>query len=323
MRFNPKARLDNRRVRDVGGSGGPRGSGSRIPGGMGSIPIPTGKMGLGVVVIVVLAIFVLPRLGIDMGSITGGAGLDPSRVTSETNTGRYDNCTSGADANGTDAEAIDCQLVAVENSLNDYWSQQPQTQSAYQPEDAIITFSGEVSTGGCGNAGSGVGPFYCPVDQTIYLDTQFYADVLEDQLGGTDAPFVRAYVIGHEFGHHLQNLLGYLGQVKTQQGPMSDAVRLELQADCLAGMWARHATTTEDEDGNVLLLELTQADIADGIQAAKTVGDDYIQQQSGARVDSDGWTHGSSQQRIAWFNTGFGGTADDIDVCNTFAASTL
>ena len=99
-------------------------------------------------------------------------------------------------------------------------------------------------TGGCGNATSDVGPFYCPTDQTIYLDTDFYQQVLEGQLGGKDAPFLRAYVIAHEFGHHIQKLLGYMGQVRTQRGPKSDSVKLELQADCYAGMWAQAAQST-------------------------------------------------------------------------------
>ena len=105
------------------------------------------------------------------------------------------------------------------------------------------TFTGAVNTG-CGQATSQVGPFYCPADATIYLDTTFFDDVLEQQLGGPDGGFVEPYVLAHEYGHHIQNLLGTMGQVRTQQGPLSDAVRLELQADCYAGMWARAATST-------------------------------------------------------------------------------
>ena len=106
----------------------------------------------------------------------------------------------------------------------------------------LQTFTGGVGTG-CGQASADVGPFYCPTDQTIYLDTTFFDEVLEQQLGGPDGGFVEPYVLAHEYGHHIQNLLGTMGQVKTQQGPTSDAVRLELQADCYAGMWARAATT--------------------------------------------------------------------------------
>ena len=107
------------------------------------------------------------------------------------------------------------------------------------------TFSGGVDTG-CGQATSQVGPFYCPADQQIYLDTTFFADVLEGQLGGQGGDFVEPYVLAHEYGHHIQNLLGTMGQVRTQKGPESDAVRLELQADCYAGMWTRDAS---DGDG--------------------------------------------------------------------------
>src|SRR4029453_3343941 len=123
-----------------------------------------------------------------------------------------------------------------------------------------------------------VGPFYCPVDETIYLDTTFFDEVLERQLAGPSGAFVEPYVLAHEYGHHIQNLLGTMGRVKTQQGPKSDAVRLELQADCYAGMWAKAATPTEDADGNVLISQLTDQDIQQAVEAATAVGDDRIQE---------------------------------------------
>ena len=125
-------------------------------------------------------------------------------------------------------------------------------------------------------------------------------------------------MLAHEFGHHIQNLLGTMGRVKTQQGPTSDAVRLELQADCYAGMWTQGAAGTTDDSGVKIFAELTQADVAEALDAAKTVGDDRIQQQTGGDVDKERWTHGSSAQRMRWFETGF--EADSIKDCDTFAA---
>ena len=183
-----------------------------------------------------------------------------------------------------------------------------------------ITFSGGVDTG-CGQATSQVGPFYCPADGQIYLDTTFFVDVLEGQLGGQGGDFVEPYVLAHEYGHHIQNLLGTMGQVKTQQGPESDAVRLELQADCYAGMWTKGAVTSTDDSGVRIFEEIDGADISEALDAAKTVGDDRIQEASGGRVDPDGWTHGSSEQRMAWFRTGF--ESGSLKACDTFAASEL
>ena len=316
MRFNPKARLDTSRTRDVGGSGGGGGLG-----GGGSIPLPTGKMGAGGMIVILLLVILNQCAGVGpdvLGGGTSAGGLDASRFgDGQTgDTGRYASCQSGEDANKSD----DCALVAVENSLYDYWKDE--IPSKFQPEAGVETFTGAVSTDGCGNATSDVGPFYCPTDRTIYLDTNFYRDVLERQLGGRDAPFLRAYVIAHEFGHHIQNLLGYMGRVRTQQGPKSDSVKLELQADCFAGMWAHAATTTPDADGNVLISDLTDQDITDAIGGATTVGDDYIQNRMGGRSNPESWTHGSSAQRVQWFKTGMSAN-NDVEACDTFAPGAI
>jgi predicted metalloprotease len=184
----------------------------------------------------------------------------------------------------------------------------------------MMTFSGGVSTG-CGEATSQVGPFYCPPDQGIYLDTTFFQDVLEGQLGGQGGDFVEPYVLAHEYGHHIQNLMGTMGKVRTQKGPESDAVRLELQADCYAGLWTRAATGTTDTEGVAIFESLDDDDITEALDSAKAVGDDRIQQRSGQGVNPDGWTHGSSEQRMRWFRTGYdGGTVED---CDTFAADQL
>jgi predicted metalloprotease len=251
------------------------------------------------------------------GPTTGPAtgGLDSSRMA---DTARYDSCETGADAN----ESADCARVAVENSLHDYWSDQlpAQSDTEFDPAKQIVTFSEAIDTG-CGQATSDVGPFYCPSDSTVYLDTTFFDAVLEDQLAGPEGAFVEPYVLAHEYGHHIQNLLGTMGKVRTQQGPKSDSVRLELQADCYAGMWARGATTTEDESGAVLFESITDQDIQQAIAAATAVGDDRIQEQTSGRTNPEQWTHGSAAQRVEWFQKGM--TQGSVDACDTFAPGAL
>jgi uncharacterized protein len=243
-------------------------------------------------------------------STQGQAQGEPDGI--DTGDERYANCKTGADAN-TDA---DCARKAVALSLEQYWAKTLPEQAGTEFTPANIeTFAGAVQTG-CGQASSQVGPFYCPPDQQIYLDTTFFADVLEGQLGGQGGDFVEPYVLGHEYGHHIQNLMGTMGQVRTQKGADSDAVRLELQADCYAGMWTRDAS-----DGDGILTDLDQGDIAEALDSAKAVGDDRIQQKSGQGVDPEGWTHGSSEQRMAWFTRGY--QEGTLQACDTFSASSL
>jgi predicted metalloprotease len=313
MRFNPKARLDPGQVRDSGGGGGGMGGG-----GM-RIPIPGGTKaggGLGGIIIIILFVVLTQCLGGGLPGGGGGAspgggsgsGLDPSQVSGE---GRYAECKTGEDAN----QSADCARVAVVNSIQDYWERALPEQAGMQYQAALTnTFSGGVNTG-CGQATSQVGPFYCPNDGTVYLDSGFFDEVLEKQLGGPDGGFVEAYVVGHEYGHHLQNLLGTMGRVRTQQGPESDAVRLELQADCYAGMWAAAATKTQDATGEPLFAELTDEDVRLAIEAAETVGDDRIQQKTQGRVNPEAWTHGSAEQRQQWFSTGF--NEGSLEACDT------
>ena len=206
MRFNPRANIRGGRTRDVGGSRG--------GGGMGNLPIGgiTGG-GIGTVVVVII-IFVLSQF------LGGGGGVGGSP---QGDTNRYANCRTGADAN----ESADCARQAVELSLRNYWMTTLPRQATTRFETTeVVTFTGGVSTG-CGQADSSIGPFYCPTDRTIYLDTTFFEDVLQGQLGGQGGDFVEPYVLAHEYGHHIQNLLGTMGRVKTQEGPTSDAVRLD------------------------------------------------------------------------------------------------
>jgi uncharacterized protein len=317
VRFNPKARLDRSRVRDSGRrGGGSAGTGMRLP-------IPGGATaggGIGGVVLVIVVIVLFQVFGGGDGSgglPSSGDSLDTSRVDGG-DSERYANCQTGEDANQDE----DCARIAVENSLTDYWNDTLESQSGvnFSPEKELDTFTGATSTG-CGQASSQVGPFYCPADRVIYLDTTFFQDVLQGQLGGPAGDFVEPYVLAHEYGHHIQNLTGAMGKVRTQQGPESDSVRLELQADCYAGMWARAATSTQDASGVPLIIDIDQEDMAEALAAAKSVGDDRIQQQSGGRVDPESWTHGSAEQRQRWFQTGY--QQGSMDACDTFAASRL
>jgi uncharacterized protein len=309
MRFNPRARIDTSKVSDAGRGGGRRGGGSM------QLPIPGGmKTGGGVAGLIIVVLFVV--LNSFLGGGTGsGDGLDTSQMVAS-DSGRYDSCKTGADAN----KDPDCARVAVENSLRDYLADAlpAQGKTAFQPA-TLETFSGSVNTG-CGQATSQVGPFYCPPDQRIYLDTTFFRDVLQQQLGGPAGAFVEPYVIGHEYGHHIQNLLGTMSRVKTQQGPRSDAVRLELQADCYAGMWAEHATRTEDATGEVLITDLTAQDIQEAIAAAAAVGDDRIQQKTQGQVTEETWTHGSAASRMKWFQTGY--QQGSLRACDTWSVVT-
>jgi predicted metalloprotease len=318
MRFNPKARLDTSRVGDAGRGRRSGGLGGGLGGG--GIPIPGGARaggGIGGFLIIILFVVLTQCLGNGGTSLPTGSsgGLDDSRMA---DTQRYESCQTGEDANNSE----DCARVAVENSLYDFWRETlpAQTDAQFRPAREIRTFTDAVDTG-CGPATAEVGPFYCPSDEMIYQDTTFFDEVLERQLAGPSGAFVEPYVLAHGYGHHIQNVLGFMGKVRTQQGPQSDAVRLELQADCLAGMWARSASTTDDATGEVLFSELTDTDIEQAIAAATAVGDDRIQQQSGGRVNPEQWTHGSAAQRQQWFTQGY--NSGDPKTCDTFASGAV
>jgi predicted metalloprotease len=279
MRFRPGARLDTGQVQDRRGGRG----GLAVGGGVGTV-----------LVVIVLAVLGVPMPG----------GADPYSLGTGSNEPATDlsaECRTGADAN----QREDCRIVAVVNSVQDYWSE---TLDGYR-EAPTQFFSGQTSTG-CGGASSAVGPFYCPGDQTVYIDLSFYDD-LRSRFGAQGGPFAEAYVIGHEYGHHVQHLLGTDARVgNDREGEDSGSVRLELQADCYAGVWAAHAVETG------FVEELTEADIRDGLDAAAAIGDDRIQQRSGGRVDPERWTHGSSAARQRWFKTGYDG--GDPNRCDTF-----
>lgn len=283
MDFNDGARLDASQVSDVRGRRGGRG-------------LALGGGGLGIV-----GLLIALALGINPADLGGGA--DTARQAQSTSDVAQ-RCQTGADA---DRDA-DCRVVGIVNSVQAYWKGQVRN---YRPATTQL-FTGATTTG-CGDATSAVGPFYCPTDQGVYLDLDFF-QVLRTQYGASGGEFAQAYVIAHEYGHHVQNLTGQTAGGR-MTGAQSGSVRLELQADCYGGVWAANAVKTG------FLTAVTDADVADGLSAASAVGDDRIQQKSSGRVDPESWTHGSAGQRQKWFRTGL--STGDPDACDTFSVPTV
>jgi predicted metalloprotease len=247
--------------------------------------------------------------------LSGGGGLGQLAPLDDRSVGRGDtpssisqDCRTGEDAN----RRQDCRIVAVVNSVQKFWDGVfTRSNRRYSYADTVF-FTDQVQTG-CGVANSQVGPFYCPVDKLVYIDLGFF-DELQSRFGVGAAPFTQAYVIAHEYGHHVQDQLGVLDAIRgDRQGPESKAVRSELQADCYAGVWAAHAVETG------LIEELTQADINAGLAAAAAIGDDRIQERTQGQVNPETWTHGSSEQRRRWFSRGYENGRPPA--CDTFSGS--
>jgi hypothetical protein len=210
------------------------------------------------------------------------------------------------------------------NSIQDYWAEALPASfgDAYKPAKTVL-FANRVSTG-CGSADSGVGPFYCPADDRVYIDLSFY-DVLAQQLGAP-GEFAQPYVLAHEYGHHVQDLLGTEGAMRREQqrnptGANEQSVKLELQADCYAGAWAKNATGTDDGSGQKIFTSITQQDIQEGLDTAAKIGDDALQKKSGGTVNPAEFTHGTSAQRQEWFQKGY--DTGDPKSCDTFAAGAV
>ncbi|HEU5485163.1 MAG TPA: neutral zinc metallopeptidase [Microlunatus sp.] len=289
VKYRDNAQLD---PSQMGGSRG--GSGGKIALGGGA----------GLIVLVLALLF-----GLNPNDVLGGQGAPAE--PQESAGAPYEQCTSGADVQ-RDRE---CRFVAYTNSIQTYWAQ---AYDGYQ-KIQVVPFTGQVSTA-CGTASSAVGPFYCPGDTTVYLDTGFF-DQLTSQLGAQGGDAAEAYVFAHEFGHHIQNLTGVMRKVQSQgagqTGPKSGGVRLELQADCYAGVWLKHAAS----DPSSPIQEISRDDLERAIDAAAAVGDDRIQERTQGQVTPESWTHGSAEQRQKWLLQGF--TTGDPNKCDTFASGAL
>ena len=297
MTFNKDADISGNRVRRYRG----KTTGVAV-GGVG---------GLGLLILLVVQLLGGNTQGIDLSGLTGANQAEYVPEGGEA----LSECLTGDDAN----QNVECRMQATALSLDQYWESTLPTQAGIQYElPGFELFTGQVSTG-CGAATSAVGPFYCPPDQTVYIDTTFFEE-LSSKFGAEGGPLGELYVVAHEFGHHIQTQLGTMDSADRQgTGPTSDAVRLELQADCYAGMWVRGAVETTDANGNSYLMPPTQTEVEQALSAAAAVGDDHIQETFAGQVTPHTWTHGSSAQRQNWFITGY--NEGSLTACDTFAVS--
>lgn len=292
MPFNERSRLDASQVEDRRGRR--VGTGLAIGGG-----------GLGIVVLLVALVF-----GINPSDLQGVLGQTQQQASTSSDAGVEDmatlaeTCQTGADANARQ----DCRVVGYVNSIQAFWTEEFARQgSEYTPAKTVL-YTGSTQAA-CGAASAAMGPFYCSGDQSVYLDLAFFGQ-LQTRFGAQGGPFAEAYVLAHEYGHHVQDLVGVLDQLAGSgaTGPRSVAVQVELQADCLAGVWAHHATETG------YLTEITDEEIAQGLDAAAAVGDDQIQRETTGYVSPETWTHGSSAQRQAALKAGL--TTGDLAACS-------
>ncbi|MCY1138829.1 neutral zinc metallopeptidase [Actinoplanes sp. Pm04-4] len=286
MELNENADIDTSQVEDRRGSGGGGG-------GLGGLPIGGGGL-VGIIITIVVAV-----VGGYFGINQIGGGSDTGDNTNITQACEQDNAT----------DQLECRNVLYINSIQAYWTKAtPQYfNKQYEPATTVI-FSQRVNTA-CGAADSGVGPFYCPGDNKVYIDLTFY-DVLAQQLGAP-GEFAQPYVLAHEYGHHIQDITGQEAKMRRAQQGASESdqnalsVKLELQADCYAGVWSKAATETTDTKGQKIFKSLTQQDIEEGIQTAGQIGDDVLQKKSGNPVNPAEFTHGTAAQRQQNFQKGY------------------
>ncbi|HKQ31935.1 MAG TPA: neutral zinc metallopeptidase [Thermodesulfobacteriota bacterium] len=258
--------------------------------------------GIGILVLIVVAVLL---------------GADPSKLLNDitytgVDQGSYNDGTPLSEEDRELGDFVSVVLADTEDTWRDIFARYNGT---YR-EPALVLFSGAVESA-CGYAGAAVGPFYCPADEKVYIDLSFYRELKERFNAPGD--FAQAYVIAHEVGHHVQNLLGISEQVSNAQRRLGGgeanklSVMLELQADCFAGVWAHNADRARD------ILE--RGDVEEGLNAASSIGDDRLQMQSQGRVAPDSFTHGTSKQRVAWFKRGL--DSGEMESCNTFEAANL
>ena len=298
MSFNEGASLDTSQVTGGGSRGG-----AIIGGGAG-----------GIILLILSLVF--------GQNLTGGSGTNPFDTSQigtggETSTVDFEQCKTGADANRDDV----CRIIGTVNSVQAYWREALPADVQRQYQDAKTVIYSGTAQSACGTASNATGPFYCPSDQRIYIDASFFED-LTSRFGADDGALAQEYVVAHEYGHHVENLLGFLAKGQDgQTGPLSGGVRIELMADCMAGVWANHASTTKDADGNTLLKPLTEDDIKSALSAASAVGDDRIQESATGQVNKESWTHGSSESRQKWFLAGY--ESGTVNQCDTFSTDDL
>jgi uncharacterized protein len=299
--FNERSTLDTSQVQAGGGGG-------RLSGGI--LPIGGGAGGI----LVVVVIFVIKALlG---GADSTNPGFDDGTGSASGSVPDFTSCKTGADANASDT----CRVVGTVNSVQAYWATALPKYGKRYSQAATVIYSGSTPSA-CGTASNDVGPFYCPLDKKVYIDVSFFEE-LRTRFGGSDGALAQEYVVAHEYGHHIQDILGLLDRAQQDpQGATSGSVRTELMADCLAGVWANHASTTQDADGVTFLQPLTRSDIASALSAASAVGDDSIQKKLQGQVNEETWTHGSSAERERWFTTGY--QTGELSKCDTFAAKSL
>lgn len=229
----------------------------------------------------------------DLGGLVSGGG---QQELPKAEGSQFQHCTTAEDGNNH----ADCRVAFTAQSLDNVWTEMLRDQAGLEyTEPGLVIFQNSTNSG-CGKASSSTGPFYCPGDQSAYFDTSFFSQL--EQLGGSDAPFAQMYIVAHEFGHHIQQIEGTLRLSNyNQPGEDSNAVKVELQADCYAGLWAHHA----DKGENALLEPLTDEQVKTALESARAVGDDNIQQRTQGQVRPDLWTHGSSKDRQNAFLAGY------------------
>ncbi len=266
------------------------------------------RFGLGGILFLVVAFFALQALGVNPLNLLDGSGPQYAQTNAGQSTNKINPCVEG-----DDTDKFLCTVLA---STEDVWNREFAKRGLTYEEPKLNLFSGGVTAGQCGYATSAVGPFYCPATREVYLDTAFFKELAGTLNAGGD--FAQAYVIAHEVGHHIQTILGTSARVQSlKQGKSASEqnelqVRMELQADCLSGVWAYH-------ENNMVRLET--GDIEEALQAANAIGDDTLQRQAGRTPMPDSFTHGTSAQRMRWFSRGF--ESGEMELCDTFRANRL